>query len=73
MPLSIHGDAAFAGQGVVAETLWLSRLRGYRTGDTVHVIITNRLDTPPHQSHRQDRKTPSAEKIWRMMTEMERP
>jgi 2-oxoglutarate decarboxylase len=43
MPLMMHGDAAFAGQGVVAETLNLALLRGYRTGGTVHVVINNQV------------------------------
>ncbi len=43
LSLLVHGDAAFAGQGVVAETLELSQLAGYRTGGTIHVVINNQL------------------------------
>lgn len=43
LPLLMHGDAAFAGQGVVAETLQQSLLRGYRTGGTIHVVVNNQV------------------------------
>jgi 2-oxoglutarate dehydrogenase E1 component len=43
VPVLMHGDAAFAGQGVVMETLQLSQLRGFRTGGTVHIVVNNQL------------------------------
>ncbi len=43
MPVLMHGDAAFAGQGVVMETMQLSQARGFYTGGTVHVIVNNQV------------------------------
>ncbi len=52
IPLLLHGDAAFAGQGVVAECLGLSGLKGHRTGGSVHFIVNNQIGftTAPHNS-----------------------
>ncbi|HEX6859406.1 MAG TPA: 2-oxoglutarate dehydrogenase E1 component [Caulobacteraceae bacterium] len=52
LPLLMHGDAAFAGQGVVAECFAISGLKGYRTGGTIHFIVNNQIGftTTPHHS-----------------------
>lgn len=65
MTILIHGDAAFAGEGIVQETLNLSELNGYRTGGTLHIVINNQIGftTEPHQG----RSTTYATDIAKML------
>lgn len=65
MGITLHGDAAFVGQGVVQETLNLSRLRGYRTGGSIRVVINNQVGftTDPEEA----RSTPYATSIAHML------
>jgi 2-oxoglutarate dehydrogenase E1 component len=65
LPVLMHGDAAFAGQGVVAETLNLALIKGYRVGGTIHVVVNNQLGftTPPESARSSEYPTDIAKAV----------
>ncbi|MDW8189718.1 MAG: 2-oxoglutarate dehydrogenase E1 component [Pseudobdellovibrionaceae bacterium] len=65
IPVLIHGDAAFAGQGIVQETFQLSQVRGYRVGGTIHIVVDNQVGFTTNPEN--GRSTPFASDVAKMI------